>query len=178
MSGRSVSAALLSIALLAAWLGAAVFVAAVIAPAAFAVLPTRALAGALVARALPVLFMTAIVLGGLIAASNSTRARGTSVGGLLLLGGNVAALMIEQRVHAMLVAMGAPIDTLAMNDPRRVAFGRLHGLSVLMMGIGVIGASIALLALARRIHAHAETSRHALAPRTDATSAALASSSS
>jgi Domain of unknown function (DUF4149) len=178
MSGRSLNAALVSIALLAAWLGVAVFVAAVIAPAAFAVLPTRALAGALVGRALPVLFISGVALGGIVTAYCATSARVTSIGGLLLLGGNAVALTIEQRLHALLVAIGVPIDTLAMNDPRRVEFGRLHGLSVLMMGIGAIGASIALVALARRIHANVVKSQHSLSTRTDAWSAATASSSS
>ena len=41
---------------LSAWLGAAVIVASVVTPAAFAVLPSRALAGALVGRVLPALF--------------------------------------------------------------------------------------------------------------------------
>ena len=48
--------------LLSAWLGAAVLVATVVAPAAFAVLPTRTLAGALVGRVLPVLFIAGLVV--------------------------------------------------------------------------------------------------------------------
>ena len=47
---RPLTPALISIALVAAWLGAALVVAAVVAPAAFDVLPTRTLAGALVGR--------------------------------------------------------------------------------------------------------------------------------
>lgn len=153
MKDRWVYSALVSIALLAAWLGVAVFVAAVLAPAAFAVLPTRALAGALVARALPILFISGIVTGSLVVALSAGRSRLASLGGLLLLSGNAAASMVEQRLHAMLVAMGAPIDAIAGTDPRRIAFGRLHGLSVLVLGVGVVGASIALVVLMRRIRA-------------------------
>jgi len=47
--------------LLSAWLGAGVLFATVVAPAAFAVLPSRALAGALVGRVLPVIFVSGIV---------------------------------------------------------------------------------------------------------------------
>jgi hypothetical protein len=43
--------------LLAAWLGAGMLLAAVVAPAAFAVLPSRTLAGALVGRVLPTVFI-------------------------------------------------------------------------------------------------------------------------
>ena len=48
--------------LLAAWLGAGVLFAAVVAPAAFAVLPSRNLAGALVGRVLPVVLIAGVVV--------------------------------------------------------------------------------------------------------------------
>jgi len=54
---------LIEIVLLAAWLGAAIFFSVVVAQAAFAVLPTRTLAGALVGRILPVLFFAGMILG-------------------------------------------------------------------------------------------------------------------
>src|SRR3954468_15483310 len=54
---------LVVIALLAAWLGATLVVGAVVAPAAFAVLPTRTLAGALVGRVLPPLFWSGVIVG-------------------------------------------------------------------------------------------------------------------
>jgi hypothetical protein len=172
MSGRALYAALVSIALLAAWLGVALFIAAVIAPAAFAVLPTRALAGALVGRALPVLFVAGLALGAIITVGYASTARLVAIGGLILLAGNAAALMIERRLHSLLIVVGVPIDTLAMTDPRRLEFGRLHGISVLMMGIGVVGALIALVALARRIHADTAGTHRSSITRTDAWSAA------
>jgi hypothetical protein len=142
---------LFSMNLLAAWIGVAVFVAAVVAPAAFAVLPTRALAGALVGQALPVLFMSGIVVGGVVVALHANAARTAAVGGLVLLGGNACALMIEHRLHALVASIGAPIDSLAITDPRRVEFGRMHGASVILMAIGLIGASVALLMLVRHV---------------------------
>jgi len=48
--------------LVAAWLGAAVLVAAVVAPAAFRVLPTRSLAGAVVGQVLPVIFASGFLI--------------------------------------------------------------------------------------------------------------------
>src|SRR4051812_35395915 len=53
---------ILQIMLLSAWLGAAILVAAVLAPAAFRVLPTRTLAGAIVGAVLPVVFVSGLVL--------------------------------------------------------------------------------------------------------------------
>src|SRR5215213_9270463 len=60
---RMVGSGLLSVVLLSLWLGAAIVVAAVVAPAAFAVLPTRTLAGALVGRVLPSIFWSGAVVG-------------------------------------------------------------------------------------------------------------------
>ena len=153
MTTRRSYSGLVTMSLLAAWIGVAVFVAAVIAPAAFAVLPTRALAGALVGEALPVLFMGGIVLGAFVVVVHASTSRATGIGGLVLLAGNVVALMIEHRLHALLVSIGAPIDSISVTDPRRIAFGRMHGLSVLMMAIGLAGASVALGVLMRRLHA-------------------------
>ena len=48
--------------LLSAWLGAAVLFSSVVAPAAFAALPSRTLAGALVGRVLPAVFFAGIVI--------------------------------------------------------------------------------------------------------------------
>jgi hypothetical protein len=160
MTRRRPYAALITMSVLAAWIGVAVFIAAVIAPAAFAVLPTRALAGALVGQALPVLFVSGILVGAVVIALNATALRVAAVGGLLLLTGNAVALAIESRLHALLVSLGGPIDSIALTDPRRVTFGRLHGLSVLMMAFGLLGASVALLVLMR--HASAEPASSAI----------------
>jgi len=51
---------------LAVWIGAALLFTLVVAPAAFAVLPTRTLAGALVGRVLPVIFYAGVVAGVLV----------------------------------------------------------------------------------------------------------------
>ena len=155
MNARSVYTMLGSIALLAAWIGVAVFLAVVVAPESFAVLPTRALAGALVGNILPMLFIAGVEVGGVLAVSYWSSARTAAVGSLLLFAGSAFAQMIAHRVHTLLAAVGAPIDTLPLSDPRRIEFGRLHGLSALMMGIGILGATASVVALMRRIVATA-----------------------
>ena len=65
--GRALGAHLTSLVVLSLWLGAALVVGAVVAPAAFAVLPTRTLAGALVGRVLPALFWSGAAVGLLVA---------------------------------------------------------------------------------------------------------------
>jgi hypothetical protein len=143
-------APVISMNLLAAWIAVAVFIAAVVAPAAFAVLPTRTLAGAMVGRVLPVLFWSGIVVGAAVIVLRATVARVAAIGGLVLLAGNAVALTIEHRLHALLVSLGGPIDSIAISDPRRIAFGRMHGLSVLCMAVGLVGASVALIVLLRQ----------------------------
>ena len=151
MSLRTSVSALASLSLLAAWTGIAVFVVAVVAPAAFAVLPTRALAGALVGRMLPVLFALGILVGVLVVILNHWMDAGRTVtwGASLLALMCVGAMLVERRLREMLASIGAPMESLAVSDVRRAAFGRLHGVSVLLLGIAVVGASVALVMIAR-----------------------------
>jgi hypothetical protein len=154
MSGRAVATQLASIALLAAWLGAAVLIAAVVAPAAFAVLPTRTLAGALVGRVLPALFWSGMVVGIVVAALGqlSPTSLWRTGGALALVAACAAAqLVIAPRIEALRVHVAGPLDLLDPSDPRRQAFGRLHGLSVAWMGVGMLAALVTLVLLARAI---------------------------
>lgn len=136
--------------LLAAWLGGALVTAAVVAPAAFAVLPSRALAGALVGRVLPVLFLAgavAAVLTGWVAMRTVRSRRRTSrvVAAVVLAGACLLAqLAIAPSIERVRVQAGVPIDALARTDARRVAFGRLHGASVAALGVAMLAAAVAL----------------------------------
>jgi hypothetical protein len=146
-------ATVLALVLLAAWLGAALLVAAVVAPAAFAVLPSRTLAGAVVGRVLPVLFWSGMLVGLAAAALTwSLPARVWRTGAALALVAACAAaqLVIAPRIARVREAAGA-IEALDPADPRRQAFGRLHGLSVMWMGVGGLAALLALILLARLI---------------------------
>jgi hypothetical protein len=144
--------ALIAIVLLAMWLGAALLVAAVVAPAAFNVLPSRTLAGALVGRVLPVVFWAGVIVGIAAAAlAHLTRSgRPGLVGGVVaVIACLVAQLLISPRIERIRSAIGGPIDSLAITDPRRMEFGRLHGLSVLAMGVAGVGLLLALLSFIR-----------------------------
>ncbi len=145
-AGRLLGAA----ALLALWLGAALLTAAVVAPAAFAVLPTRALAGALVGRVLPVVFVAGVAAGVAAAALAAggagafARAR-VALPALAALVCAAAQFGVGPRIRALRAEMGPNIEALAPGDPRRAAFGRLHGVSVLMMGAAGLAAGAALV---------------------------------
>ena len=137
-------------AVLSLWIGAAALTAASVAPAAFAVLPTRALAGALVGRVLPVIFVSGTivgVLGALLAWSDgapNARLRG-SLCAATAVACLVAQFVIGPRIAALRAEMGPSIEALAVDDPRRAQFGKLHGFSVAWMGVGMLAAGAALV---------------------------------
>ena len=132
--------------LLSAWLGAATLFAAVVAPAAFAALPSRTLAGAVVGRVLPVVFIAGIVIAVLSLAldrgrhGRSPRGRRTALIVTALACG-AAQFGVAPRIERVRNQIGGPIEQLAEGDPRRVAFGRLHAISVGWLGLAMLGAA-------------------------------------
>src|SRR3954464_1395487 len=105
--------------LLAAGLGAALLGAAVVAPAAFAVLPTRTLAGALVGRVLPVIFWSGMLVGiaVLVVAYSAGAGVISFVGGaIVVVGCAVAQLVISPRIERIRDAVAGPIDALGIAD--------------------------------------------------------------
>ncbi len=141
--------------LLAAWLGAAIFVVAVVAPSAFAVLPSRALAGALVGRSLAVLNVSGFIIGiSLIALTVLELRRSAWFERMMLFVVAFACAfgqwVITARLETLRVAMGKPVDEIAPTDPLRVEFGALHGVSVLVLGVGMLAALVALVLVMRR----------------------------
>ncbi|MCY7379437.1 MAG: DUF4149 domain-containing protein [Gemmatimonadaceae bacterium] len=147
MIARDLSITLASLVVLAGWLGAALLVVLSVAPAAFAVLPTRALAGALVGRVLPVLFWSGMIIGvtlGVLGWSSPNRfAR--IVAAIALAGACATAeFVVTPRIAQVRAQAGGAIDALGPSDPRRREFGRLHGISVAMLGIAGLSAMLAL----------------------------------
>jgi len=141
--------------LLAIWIGAALLFTLVVAPAAFAVLPTRTLAGALVGRVLPVIFYAGVVIGSLIVLldiAGRTGAWGRSAAGAVsALACAVAQLVVGTRIDRLRTAISGPLDALAGDDPRRVAFGRLHAISVGWLGLAMVAAVVALTLAVRAL---------------------------
>ena len=145
---RAMAQGAISVVALSAWLGAAILVAAVVAPAAFAVLPTRSLAGALVGRVLPVLFYSGAVVGVVAAllGRTTTPSMARLAAGVIMTATCLAAqLLVAPKIDRVRADAGRPIDELAVGDPRRTAFGRLHGLSVLLLGVAAMAGGAALV---------------------------------
>jgi hypothetical protein len=136
--------------LLSAWLGASILFAAVVAPAAFAVLPSRSLAGALVGRVLPVVFVAGIavaLLGLVLDRANVGRQFGVRRGALMVFAAAcaVAQFGVAPRIERVRREIDGPIEQLPPSDPRRAAFGRLHAISVGWLGLAMLSATTALV---------------------------------
>jgi hypothetical protein len=137
---------LFTLALSALWLGAAFLVAAVVAPAAFATLPSRALAGALVGRILPTVFLSGCVAGAMVLIADLSpppmpaALRRVVAAAVWIASCAIAQFVVTPRIERIRAAAGGPIDALAPDAPMRVMFGRLHGVSVGLLGVAILAA--------------------------------------
>jgi hypothetical protein len=147
----------LQLATLAIWLGAAAFFSVGVAPALFAVLPSRSLAGEVVGRLLPPVFYSGILIG-IVVIITQLRAhggwswRGRETAGLVMVAAcAIAQLVVAPRIDRVRSEIGGPVEALALDDPRRVAFGRLHGFSVAWLGIAMLAAIVAAVLAVRAL---------------------------
>lgn len=152
--------------LLACWFGAALFFSAVVAPAAFGVLRSFGLpnaneiAGGIVTRSLSVVNVAGFVIALLLLLTVFLRRSATGRLSFLLECGCLAVIalatgvghwFIAARMRALRAAMVLPIDQIAVDDARRVAFANLHGYSVNALGLAMIAALVAMVLMARNL---------------------------
>jgi hypothetical protein len=143
--------------LLAAWLGAALYFSVVVTRAAFAVLPTRTLAGALVGQTLPVLFDAGMLVGAFLVVSAllspSGAARTASLAGGIAIAAlsGLARFVILTRIERLRLTMPAAIDSLPIGDPSRRAFGQLHAMSVGALGLAMLAGIVVAVVLAHTL---------------------------
>lgn len=150
--------------MLACWFGAALFFGAVVAPAAFGVLRSFGLpnaneiAGSIVTRSLSVVNIAGFVMALLLLVTLILRRNYLSWLSLtvecicLVVIALTTALghwFIAARMRALRAAMIVPIDQIAADDPRRIAFNSLHGYSVNALSLAMIAALIAMVLMAR-----------------------------
>jgi hypothetical protein len=126
------------------WLGACAMFAIVVAPAAFAVLPSRTLAGQFIGRLLPMVFLSgiavcaAVVLLGVrtdAASRWKPRVLSAAIGGGAC---TLAQFVVGRSIDELRDQIHGPVEALAVTDPLRVAFGQLHALSVVLLGIAIV----------------------------------------
>lgn len=156
--------------LLGLWLGAAVFFSSVVAPSVFSVLRAFQLpnvgeiAGTLVTRTLSVVNVSGFIISLFLLVSAFAFGKGLGKRSFFL---ELASLIvvavstgtgqwvIAAKMRALRVAMVLPVDQVPIDDPRRVAFNRLHGYSVTTLSIAMIAALIAFLIIAYRARLNA-----------------------
>jgi hypothetical protein len=128
------------------WIGAALLLAASVAPAAFATIPSHAVAGAVVGRVLSPLFLSGFIGAVFLTAAgvqDSVPGRRTPVAAPVVWGLScgVSQFILTPRIHALQVAIGGPVDALAADDGRRLAFGRLHATILGVYVLAIIAAA-------------------------------------
>ena len=144
---------------LALWTGGLLVIGAVAAPSVFDILGAhgaegRVLAGAVVGAVLDRFTMIAYGCAAVVLLSLVTRGVlgprprrfAYRVGGLLLMIGATvyAGAVVAPRIAAMRQSIGTAPSTLGRSDPRRIEFGRLHGTSVSLQLVPLLG-GLALL---------------------------------
>jgi len=146
---------------LVAWVGGLIFFSFVVAPSAFAVAPSRQLAGAIVGRCLAALHWIGLV-SGLVFAGTSMAYSIITLGRseafaprhiavyLMLILTLASQFGISPRMHQLRAEM-VQIDTIPQDDPRRMEFNHLHVWSTRLEGGVFLLGLAALLLTARRL---------------------------
>ncbi len=145
---------------LSVWLGGMVTLGAIAAPATFALLQARApvegraLAGAAFGEMLRRFhYLTYGCGAAMLLALVAMAVIGPRPLSLSIRSGIVAAMLIislysgiwvSGQIERLQASMAAPVSSLAEDDPRRVQFGRLHGLSTVLMMINIGGCLVLL----------------------------------
>lgn len=152
--------------LLAIWFGAALFFGAVVAPAAFGVLRSFGLpnaneiAGSIVTRSLSVVNISGFAIALLLLVTVILRRNYSSRLSFILeciclsviaVTTGVGHWFIAARMRALRTAMVLPIDQIAADDSRRIAFNSLHGYSVNALSLAMIAALVAMVLMARSL---------------------------
>jgi uncharacterized protein DUF4149 len=152
--------AFVEVLLLSVWLGSMIFFSFAVAPSAFAVLPTRELAGAMVTSTIGKVELLGLVNGPLLIliqaaswrATHSSKVEKSLRVNLILVMIAAAALSrfwISPQMVSLRAAMGGHIDDVPVGDPLRMQFNNLHQYSVALMGTAMIAGLVLLFPTVR-----------------------------
>lgn len=148
----------IKVSLLSLWLGAALFFSAVVAPAVFGVLQqfevvnANEIAGGIVTRTLSVISVSGFLIGLLLLAHSLLWKRSRDLSfviqslafAVMTVATAVGHWIVAARMLALRGAMTMPIDRVALDDPRRIAFNQLHGYSVALLSAAMLAAIVAI----------------------------------
>ena len=157
-AGRQILA-FIEVLLLGVWLGSMMFFSFAVAPSAFAVLPTRELAGVMVTSSIGKLEVLGMTLGLLLMVihfanwRSRRNSRLNAVRALLLLvmisSAALSRFWISPAMVSLRAQMGGHIDEVAATDPLRLQFNDLHQYSVGLMSTAMIAGLIVLFLIVR-----------------------------
>ncbi len=144
--------------LVALWLGAAIFFIAV-AQSAFAVLPSRELAGSVVSRTLLIINVSGLIIGLILLATSFYKR--LNIKPLWLWSERVlliiltAACAVGQFVIGLWLSwikaqIGRPIEEVAVDDPLKIQFNNLHQYSEWILMAAMVSALILFFLIARK----------------------------
>jgi hypothetical protein len=150
---------LIRLLLIGLWLGAACFFSFAVAQSAFAVLPSRELAGLVVSRTLSIVNYSGLLIGLILLASSFVKQPETNRFQLLtekiLLIIFTAACAVGQFVIGLWLSyvraqINRPIDELAIDDPLRITFNNLHEYSVWILITAMIAALVTFFLIGKK----------------------------
>ena len=152
--------AFIEVLLLGVWLGSMIFFSFAVAPSAFAVLPTREMAGVMVTSTIGKIEVLGLIIGTLLILIHVANWRSRRSSGaiktlqtfLLLLMIAAAALSrfwISPAMVSLRAQMGGHIDDVAVTDPMRIQFNYLHQYSVGLMSAAMISGIVVLFLTVR-----------------------------
>lgn len=151
-------AAFSEVLLLGIWLGSMMFFSFAVAPSAFAVLPTRELAGVMVTSTIGKIEMIGLVIGPLLILINAAKhprrlSSGKGLHALLLLvmiaAAGLSRFWISPAMVSLRAEMGGRIDDVAVTDPLRIQFNDLHQYSVGLMSAAMLSGLVVLFITVR-----------------------------
>ena len=150
---------LIRLLLIGLWLGAACFFSFAVAQSAFAVLPSRELAGLVVSRTLSIVNYSGLLIGLVLLASSFIKQSETNRFQLLtekiLLIIFTAACAVGQFVIGLWLSyvraqINRPIDELPIDDPLRITFNNLHEYSVWILITAMIAALVTFFLIGKK----------------------------
>ncbi|MEK6407820.1 MAG: DUF4149 domain-containing protein [Acidobacteriota bacterium] len=152
--------AFIEVLLIGVWLGSMIFFSFAVAPSAFAVLPTREMAGVMVTSTIGKIELLGLIIGPLLIlikalglrARRLSGASKTLEGVLVLVMIAAAALSrfwISPSMVSLRAQMGGHIDDLPATDPLRLQFNDLHQYSVALMGTAMFAGVVILFLTVR-----------------------------
>jgi predicted RND superfamily exporter protein len=77
------------------------------------------------------------------------------LGALMVVACAIAQLIVGPRIARLRAEISAPIESLPIDDARRMMFGRLHGVSIAWLGVAMLAAVVALVLCARSLDTRA-----------------------